>query len=146
MVPPLRGRRRELPALARGFLDQACLDARRSPMTLSAPAFAALEAHPWPGNVRELKSTMAFLAATVVAETVDARHLSPRLTPGKGPAAPERLPPDFVPLADQLRALEKAQMRRALDATGWNKTRAAAALAMPLRTFLTRVKKLGLTR
>ena len=48
VVPPLRDRREDVPALASHFAAQ-----QLEPSTL-----AAMQVHPWPGNVRELKSAV----------------------------------------------------------------------------------------
>jgi DNA-binding NtrC family response regulator len=51
----------------------------------------------------------------------------------------------FRPIADELRELEIARIREALEATAGNQTRAAALIAMPVRTFFEKAKQYGLT-
>ncbi len=150
-VPPLRDRPRELPLLARRFLDQACQESGRSALVLTPGALVRLAAHRWPGNVRELKNVMAYLAATVSEGAVEAWQVSARLdaptaAPPSTPAAPSSTPlaRAFRPLADEVRELEERRMLEALDACEWNQTRAAAAIGMPLRTFVTRFKQFDL--
>jgi two-component system, NtrC family, response regulator AtoC len=147
-LPPLRQRAHELPLLATMFLDDACRRAGRSPMRISDAAMAALRAHAWPGNVRELKNLMQYLAATLQADELRADHVGERL--GRlwpSAAAPRQTSPSqqFRPLADELRELELTRIREALQATGGNQTRAAALLAMPVRTFFEKAKHYGLT-
>jgi transcriptional regulator with GAF, ATPase, and Fis domain len=64
---------------------------------------------------------------------------SPRSQPPEAPA----LAPDgtFRPIADEVRELERARMIAALQATGGVQNRAAALIEMPLRTFVTKVKR-----
>jgi DNA-binding NtrC family response regulator len=59
--------------------------------------------------------------------------------PGGAPVPP----PDgaFRPIADEVRELERARMIAALQATGGVQNRAAALIEMPLRTFVTKVKR-----
>jgi DNA-binding NtrC family response regulator len=150
-LPPLRQRQRELPLLATAFLEEACRRNGRPPMRISEGAMVVLLAHSWPGNVRELKNLMQYLAATLATDLLRAGHLGERLTrrrpvpePSTTPTAQGELP-QFRPLADEVRELEITRIREAIEATGGNQTRAAALLAMPVRTFFEKAKLYGLT-
>lgn len=150
-IPPLRARRRELPMLARCFLDEASKKLGRVSPMLSAGALQALCAHAWPGNVRELKNVMDYVAATVSDDVVERWHLEERLPGQPGsppPVAPEpaRGAPTFRRLADEVGELEQRRMLEALAAHQWNQTRAAGAIDMPLRTFVTKFKQYDLQR
>ena len=64
--------------------------------------------------------------------------------PGPSPvAAPAE--GTFRPIADEVRELERARMISALRATGGIQNRAAALIEMPLRTFVTKVKRYAIT-
>ena len=154
VIPPLRDRPRELALLARRFLEAACEAAGRAPMLLSTSALHKLARYPWPGNVRELKNVMEVAAATIPEAALEPWHLPDRITGARGepPAPPaaaaatvDPAPRTFLPLADELRDLERRRMGEALVATRGNRTRAAELLQMPLRTFLLRIKQHGLT-
>jgi two-component system response regulator AtoC len=143
-LPPLRSRPREIPLLARTFLEQACKQLGREVPSLDAAALAQLSAHAWPGNVRELRNAMAALAALHEGPTVDEVPLG---------AAPQQAPPpplaagprkSFPPLAEELRALERTRMVEALEASGGVQKRAAQLIGMPLRTFVLKAKQYGL--
>ena len=155
-LPPLRERPRELALLAAAFLDEACARGRRSAMRITEGALRALRAHDWPGNVRELRNLMKYLAAAHPGGELTAEHVLERLDPTAGDpaagAAPDEdaapasgPPPTFRPLAEEIRELEIARIRAALDATSGNLTRAAALLSIPIRTFSEKVKLHGLT-
>jgi two-component system, NtrC family, response regulator AtoC len=62
------------------------------------------------------------------------------------PVAGGEPPAAFRPIADEIRELERERMRQALEAAGGNQRRAAELIAMPLRTFATKVKQYGLGR
>jgi len=150
-LPPLRQRPHELPLLAAAFLDEACRRTGRRAIQISEGASQALLAHAWPGNVRELKNLMQYVAATMSVDELLADHVTERLArlppsvaPPVAPALPP-IPPQFRPLADELRELELTRIREALAAARGNQTRAAALLAMPVRTFFEKVKQYGLT-
>lgn len=53
-------------------------------------------------------------------------------------------PRAFRPIDDEVRELERTRMRQALEASGGNQTRAAMLIAMPLRTFVSKLKLYGL--
>ncbi len=56
IVPPLRDRREDIPALVRHFLDRAATRLKREPCSIAADAFELLVNYRWPGNVRELEN------------------------------------------------------------------------------------------
>jgi DNA-binding NtrC family response regulator len=120
-------------------------------MRVSEEALAVLLAHRWPGNIRELKNLMQYVAATLSVEVLLAEHLVEQL--GQPLAVPvvysdevaSHAPRHFRPLADEIRELDIRRIREALDATRGNQTRAAALLAMPVRTFFGKAKRYGLT-
>jgi len=70
---------------------------------------------------------------------------APGLPPSDDPrgAAPVAAAPDgvFRPIADEVRELERDRMIAALRATGGVQNRAASLIEMPLRTFVTKVKR-----
>jgi Nif-specific regulatory protein len=58
VLPPLRERREDIPALAQHFLRRFT-DQHKIPVPeLTAAVVTALQAHNWPGNVRELENTL----------------------------------------------------------------------------------------
>ncbi|MCF7784725.1 MAG: response regulator [Prosthecobacter sp.] len=66
LLPPLRERTADIPALAVSFLGD---------QVLSAEALALLKAHEWSGNVRELKTAMAHASAVCSTTTILPHHL-----------------------------------------------------------------------
>ncbi len=150
-VPSLRQRPREVPLLAAAFLDEACARAGRGPMRIGEPAMRALLAHAWPGNVRELRNLMQYAAAAFPDPELRPEHVADRLAPRPRsstnplPSAAAPSSGAFRPLAEELRELELARLRAALEATGGNLTRAAALLSVPIRTFSEKVKQYGLS-
>ena len=57
-LPPLRGRRADIPLLVNHFLDTYCQENERDVMTVQPAAMEALTRHHWPGNVRELQNVI----------------------------------------------------------------------------------------
>jgi two-component system, NtrC family, response regulator AtoC len=168
VLPPLRDRPRELPLLARRLLDQACARLARPTLSLSVAALQALYLHRWPGNVRELRNAMDYAAASVPegAAAIEPWHLPeplPSLARGIGAepvrAAPARpghghgltpTPPPvargaFRPIAAEVEELERRRMVEALGATGGVQNKAAELIDMPLRTFVTKLRRYAIS-
>ncbi|WP_205525422.1 sigma 54-interacting transcriptional regulator [Pyxidicoccus trucidator] len=162
LLPPLRERPREVPMLARDFLARACRALGRSELVLAAGTLLALSRHGWPGNVRELRNLMDYAAAAVTGDVVEPHHLPARMLSRKAATSaqpqppPEQEPPapavagegasrgPKVPLAQEIRELERRRMQEALDEAEGVQTRAAALIGMPIRTFSFKLKQLGL--
>jgi two-component system, NtrC family, response regulator AtoC len=165
-LPPLRERPRDLARLAATLLAEACRGLARPPLALSIATAVALFRHDWPGNIRELRHVIEYAAAAANddARELELWHLPPALATaarrsrdehafdretapsGVGPGEPEAVPPGgFRPIADEVRDLERARMIAALRATGGVQNRAAALIEMPLRTFVTKVKRYAIT-
>ena len=142
-LPALRSRQREIPLLARAFLAQACAQQGRPVPTLSAAALAQLSAHDWPGNVRELRNAIATLAALHEGPIIEEVPLgsSAQAQPPPPPPGPRKV---FPPIAEELRALERARMVEALQASGGVQKHAAQLIGMPQRTFVLKAKQYGL--
>jgi two-component system response regulator AtoC len=154
-VPPLRERRREILPLAEHFAAEAAREAGRELALLDPALAAALERHSWPGNVRELHNVIR--RAVVLA---DGRPLTPAHLPASidatAPAPPavslralaaQGITLDgALSLEEEIRALERARIVAALEACGGNQTRAAARLAMPRRTLVSKLAALGIDR
>jgi two-component system response regulator AtoC len=143
-LPPLRERRGDIPLLARHFLDRFGRARGAGPLRGFAPeALEALSAYRWPGNVRELEH--AIERAAILAE-------GPELGEEDLPEAVRSPPPGPVRAPDgqdlsvkrQGRALEEALIRRALERTGGNRTRAAELLELSYRALLYKIKEYGI--
>jgi two-component system response regulator AtoC len=58
MLPPLRQRREEIPALTDLFLRQYCEHYNKPPLGLATDTLRLFSEYDWPGNVRELENLM----------------------------------------------------------------------------------------
>ncbi|MBI5433354.1 MAG: sigma-54-dependent Fis family transcriptional regulator [Planctomycetes bacterium] len=73
VLPTLRERREDIPALAQHFLERFA--ASRNDMEVSDEALAVLEAHEWPGNIRELETVVERAVAATQNAVIDVLHL-----------------------------------------------------------------------
>ncbi len=149
-IPPLRERRDELLALAAHFLASTCRRIGREPPRLRADAQAALLAHAWPGNLRELRNVMdrvALLAqgGEAGADVLGLAPASPTTPPATPRAKAERAAAGGD-LRAEIEAFERERVLQALEEAGNNQARAAEMLGLPLRTFVAKLTRFGLTR
>jgi len=144
-LPPLRERPEDLPQLAQFFLERHARESKKGPMRLAPEALAVIQRYSWPGNVRELDNAIA--RAVVLSEheviTPDLLGLSPWDTSGGGDGAPAAYMD--LPYHDSMEAHSVAIIRRALERSGGNQTKAAERLKLQ-RTYLARlIKQKGIT-
>jgi DNA-binding NtrC family response regulator len=134
ILPPLRERREDIPALAEHFLRQSGQKQGR-PLRLSAEAVDKLLRYPWPGNVRELENAMARTAILAQHDSIVADDLPPHIvagTPlGTAPSLPQAL---------TLAEVERLHILQILERFGWNHSRASEVLGIG-RTSLWRKLK-----
>jgi len=141
-IPPLRERPEDILPLARLFLGRSSSEGKR----LSRAAARALTAHNWPGNVRELANAMEYARLLCPSEVVLPEHLPPAVREAAARAVIDSGKRDSAEGAD-LRTLEEAEIeaiRRALEETRGNRTRAAQLLGITRRGLIYKLKRFGL--
>lgn len=132
-VPPLRERREDIEFLAKRFLVDALAQTSKH-IDLDPGALEALRAHTWPGNVRELRNTIYRLVAMNPPGRITAHDLRLALTAQTTDT--EENP------SDELDAVERQQIRKILEQTGGNKTRAAEILGIQRRTLYKKLARM----
>lgn len=153
-IPPLRERKDEILELAEFLLEKHTPPGERTP-TLTPALRQALLAYDWPGNVRELENVMrrylVLRDAELVARELSVRSLA-RTTPALPspaaltlPAASDGQNGSLLGKVDEAkRAAERETILTALNATHWNRKRAAQLLGVDYKALLYRMKKLGI--
>jgi len=139
-VPPLRARREDIPDLSRTFLDQIARDNGLGRLHLTRGAIDALARYSWPGNVRELKNVLESAAITRSGPDIQAADLPRTIRDALGPEPRRRRTPAVRTLAETERDL----LRRALRRCTGNRTHAARALGIGVRTLQRKVKTYGI--
>jgi two-component system, NtrC family, response regulator HydG len=136
-LPPLRGRREDVPLLAAAFLRRLAAAHGRRVTGFTPAAMAALEAAPWPGNVRELLHAVERAVILARGERVDVgdlpeglRGTSPAVGPSSGTPASLIIPPG-TPMDE----VERLVIRETLRQTRGDKTLAAQILGIAPRTI-----------
>jgi two-component system response regulator AtoC len=149
-LPPLRERRDEIIRLAEFFLQKHAVAGMPVP-TISASLAQSLLEHAWPGNIRELENVMrkflVFRDAEALAEELRGKARIFAHPPATLPAvnAGDTVPLSALDAVDEARKRDEANaIVQALDATHWNRKRAAALLCVDYKVLLYRMKKLGI--
>jgi len=136
VVPPLRERLEDLPALVELFLERMRLG-RRAPRPSTA-ALQRLAAHPWPGNVRELGNVLEQAAVLASGETIEESDL--RLA-----ARTSETTSGFAEAKRQaVDAWERAFLSAALERCGGNVSQTAEAIGMVRQSLQQKLRELGL--
>ena len=138
VVPPLRERRGDIPALIAYFLRRFNERFRREVKGISPDAMAALTSYDFPGNVRELENVLERAFALGVRDEIKRANLPELSVRAEQPAAASSEP---LPTLDQA---ERDLIGRALDRFRNDKEQAARALGLTVRTLYRRIKKFGL--
>jgi two-component system, NtrC family, response regulator AtoC len=133
-TPPLRERRSDILMLAEHFLKRFNLMYGKDVQGLTRNAQAALLKYPFPGNVRELEHIVCSAVALCDGKWIDTRdfpedldHLEIRYPGGS----------ELPTLAEQ----EAAHLRKVLEATNFNKIKAAQILDVPRTTLWRMIKR-----
>jgi len=133
VMPPLRQRRGDVPLLVQFFLKK--YNERYGQQARLLPdGLRALEDYTWPGNVRQLQHMIERLVILAPNGRID------------GPAVEDAIaataPREHA--AETLAAAEEEQIRRVLEATGGNKSRAARILGIERKTLYRKLERMGL--
>ena len=137
-APPLRDRKDDIALLVNHFLEEQCKELQKPSITLSPEALAALVRHNWPGNVRQLQNTIENLVVFSRSDTITQEMIPTDFIQAESGGI--SIAPASVNLADN----EKKLIIQALEATRYNKTKAAKQLGMSRRTIHRKIKEYGL--
>ena len=140
-LPPLRERREDIPLLAEHFLQEFARVYGRQ-MRLDSSALRLLGEYPWPGNVRQLRHVLERLVILTPGPVVEAPALRAALEAYGLPDAPPAAGPGGRALWSDLDALEREHIRKVLQATGGNKSRAAAILGIERKTLYRKLERM----
>ena len=149
VVPPLRERREDIPALVRHFMKIHAEEQGLRIKEVTPEAMAVLQQYEWPGNIRELRNLIERLMIMVPGPVIDApqatmslqgRASSPAAAQASQPVSP-LLTKSYDSLRDARNAFEKEYIARKLREHHWNISRTAEDLKIE-RSHLHRKIKL----
>jgi len=146
-IAPLREpeRREDIQLLAEYFLkiSTICPEKRNKIKSLTKLAIEALEKYNWPGNVRELRNV---IERAILLETTDKIGLSSIVIDPLEYGEVLDGPTAGLIKGFSLAKAERELIARALQETGWQKTRAAALLGITRATLYAKVKQYNIEK
>ncbi|MEN8174427.1 MAG: sigma 54-interacting transcriptional regulator [Pseudomonadota bacterium] len=153
-LPSLRQRREDIPLLANTLLERMS-PCGRNRYKLAPNALQWLNAQPLTGNVRELRNLLYAAAATALGGTIRPSDLEQSAIAARGDGIDGRDKPATLrqqgedaaragPPPNGLRDLEARHIADTLSEHGGNRSAAATALGISVRTLYRKLKKYGL--
>jgi formate hydrogenlyase transcriptional activator len=138
LLPPLRARHEDIPALVTHFVEIFCRRMGKQIGHISPETMFALCSYSWPGNIRELQNLIE--RAVILSNS--------GVLPNPLPTA---APKDAIVFsaATTLRDSERALILNTLEAVGWvigGPKGAAAKLGLKRTTLICKMQKLGIFR
>jgi two-component system response regulator AtoC len=139
VIPPLRGRKDDIPLLVDHFVTRNNARLGTNIRGVSPEARKFLLEYSWPGNVRELENTIERAMVLAEGEILEATDLPERLRDTLDPVQAQ-LASGELSIKKTSAAVEEILIRRALQKTKGNRTRAAEVLEISHRALLYKIK------
>jgi two-component system response regulator AtoC len=143
-LPPLRARREDIPLLVDHFLARNNERLKLSIKGLEPGAQRMLANHAWPGNIRELENAVEHACLMAESSTVRAGDLPESVQKASDPIK-QFLATGETSIKKTVEYVEEVLIRRALEQTGGNRTRAAKLLEISHRALLYKIKRHSIT-
>ncbi|MCG2723020.1 MAG: sigma-54 dependent transcriptional regulator [Thermodesulfovibrionales bacterium] len=121
VIPSLREKREDIPALVEYFLEYFALEYRQKPKKMTPEALKKLEGYDWPGNIRELRNMIERLVIMTPAQVITPKNI----------ILGESTRSDYFSLTtlkESREAFEKEFITRKLEENNWNISRTAETL------------------
>jgi transcriptional regulator with GAF, ATPase, and Fis domain len=149
LVPPLRARREDIPALVAHFVDTFSRRMGKQIEHIPEETLNALNSYSWPGNIRELQNVIE--RSVILSD--DGVLPNPLLASGllavNCSSSTTMLRDSMTTAPKPLRELERELILQALETQHWvlgGVNGAAAKLGLKRTTLIHRMKKLGIER
>jgi two-component system NtrC family response regulator len=133
-LPSLRDRAEDIPDMANHFLQQFAAKEGRQIFSIHPDAMKLLLQYEWRGNIRELKNVLERASVLADDEMIVAAHLPHQLQ--------SRHSSNENPIS--LASVEAFHIRKILQHTGGNKTKAARLLEIGLATLYRKLEEYGI--
>lgn len=145
-IPALRERGNDIALIAQEMIDQFSKKMNKNMERLTSEDMAQLSTYSWPGNVRELQNLVERAVIISNTETIHWANIIPRDTT---PHATQNTIEEVILTAEELVAIEKENIIKALKKTRWRisgPNGAANLLKLPPTTLTSKMKAMGIER
>lgn len=150
VLPPLRDRKTDIPALAHAFCERFSLAYKTKLQKLSKDALKALLEYDWPGNARQLRNCIERAVVLTDSEEISVDALPEEILDRKRGTSIAQAEGITVSRSLDFRSakkeFERLYVEYSLDQAGGNVTKAAAALGMHRQSLQHKIKELGLSK
>jgi DNA-binding NtrC family response regulator len=130
-LPPLRSRREDIRPLVEHFLAQLSANPAIATLSISPELMDRLENLPWPGNIRQLRNVLERMCVMCQGDELTVADL------------PAEIAEENPVSAGDLRTMERSAILDTLRRFEGNRTRAAEALGISVRTLQRRLRDWG---
>lgn len=137
-APPLRRRKEDIPALISHFLNSSNHAYMNRGRTVSEEAMQILVKYEWPGNIRELQNVCERLQILSDGHQIMLNDLPEHIRNPETEADSIEYDPGMT-----VHELEKRYILKALQHFGGNKTQAANALGITIKTLYNKLHEYG---
>lgn len=144
-LPPLQERTEDIPLLSDLFVKRYAARGDSEVSRIAPATMALLLNHGWPGNVRELENVIE--RAVILADSDDTllpSHLPENLH-CRIDMAPSIAPDGSLSIKNAQKSIESSLIKRALQITEGNKTKASELLEISYPSLLSKIKEYRLT-
>jgi DNA-binding NtrC family response regulator len=142
VLPSLRERPEEIPALAEYFATQVATQNGWRPKHFSPEALAILQRYAWPGNVRELRNVVERVLLLSATEAITAEEASLALPTSRNGDAPSSA--GTGPLSQRLESFEREVLLAELRRHNHHMTNTARALGLERSHLYKKCQQLGI--
>lgn len=121
VIPPLREKKEDIPALIEYFLEYFAVEYGQKPKKITPEAMKKLEEYEWPGNVRELRNVIERLVIMTPAQVITPKNV----------LIGESARSDYFSLStlkDAREFFEKDFITKKLEENNWNISKTAEVL------------------
>ena len=137
VLPPLRGRKEDVPALTQFFMQRFSSESKKNFTEISQEAMEALTSYDWPGNVRELANVIERAVVLGQPPTIQVEDLSPGIGGAEAEVDTRSTSPSYHESVDEYR---REVIVNALAQTQGNRAAAARLLGLQ-RSYLLKLMK-----
>ncbi|GAB4439136.1 MAG: sigma-54 dependent transcriptional regulator [bacterium] len=143
IIPPLRERKEDIPALSKYFLEKYSKTLNKTINDFSQEAMKILKVYNWPGNIRELQNVIERAVVLCNNTTLTPRELPDDMVQS-GEISNIANIYENETLDDAIERIEKSLILKALKKADFSQTRTAEILGIKRTTLRYKLEKYGL--